>query len=134
MPSVLGSLLLYNFVIEFMGEQSVALKAQPGWAIGIFGWIFCVVFPFAMLPIGFMKPWPGMKRSYVDRRGQEDGDLGDAGAFGGGSLASTDELARTRGGSDGDGMGDDDDHSTKHATGEASDRLGGAKEVELSAL
>ena len=118
---VLGSLLLYNLAIEFMGEQARSLRAQPAWAIAVFGWIACVLCPFAMLPAGLLRPWPGMRscRSWIDGDAAGGSDGFAAGGGGGGGLAATDELARGRGGDGGEE--------------EASAKPGKA-EIEMSAL
>ena len=57
-PAVLLSLFVYNIYLESTGKVSQSISAQPGWSVGVFGWLFCVVVPFVfMMPAGLPFPW-----------------------------------------------------------------------------
>ena len=84
-PVILSMLLIYNFILEIIGKRPSAVETQPAWAVGIVGWILCVVLPFSVLPLGFIRPW---RSSYLEKD--------ESGSGNGNSLASADSLATSQ--------------------------------------
>ena len=87
-PSVLIVMLAYNLTRE--GET---YGGYPRYAIGIFGWLCCVVAPVTLIGLGVAKPFSLLRPgAYLDLEDEEERAGGGGGVAGEGSL----EMGRVR--------------------------------------